>query len=321
MDKATVHLGIVILHYLNLNDTCETIQSIKERLDTDKYHIVVVDNASPNGSGTELKEKYFSDDHVTVLLNEKNLGFSAGNNVGIEFLKKNYHVEFVVLSNNDIVLYDEHFYEKVQRAFQKTQFAVMGPLIMTADGRCDANPISDVPYTREDSLAEIAQYEKLVKLGQMGMYPVYARYDYYMRKLFSKYREKHSGVLQKDRSRGLYLKERQNIVLHGCFMVFSNVYFKTFRGLDERTFMFSEENILFQHLKQAGLKMLYYPEIAIYHKEGASVNKAYAEGVKAKLFRYEMKIKSHRAYIELIDEIDEGKNSYYYLGEKTQSRR
>lgn len=313
MRKEQIDLGIVILHYLNVDDTYETVQSFKDRLDTDSYRLVIVDNASPDGSGKLLMEKYQEDEKIVVILNEKNLGFSAGNNIGIEFMHQNYSFEFLVLSNNDIYLYEEHFQKKIKREYNVSGFAVMGPLIMTAESKCDANPISEKPYSKEDSLAEIALYKKWIKLGEKGLYPLYAKYDYYMRKLFSGYRNRHAGVIQKDRSKGLFLKKRDNIVLHGCFMIFSQIYFERFRGLDERTFMYSEENILYQHLKAMGMKMLYFPEIAIYHKEGASVNKAFKGDVKAKMFRYKVKMEAHQRYVQLLDELANGETKYCYL--------
>lgn len=315
MGKEKIDFGIVILHYLNIDDTYETVQSFKERLDTDNYRLVIVDNASPDGSGKILMEKYQADEKVVVILNEKNLGFSAGNNIGIEYMHQNYSFEFLVLSNNDIYLYEENFYKKVKQEYEISQFAVMGPLIMTVEGKCDANPISDKPYSKEDSLAEIAQYKKWIKLGEKGLYPLYARYDYYMKKFFSSYRNRHTGVIQKDRSNGLFLKKRDSIVLHGCFLIFSQTYFEKFRGLDERTFMYSEENILYWHLKALGMNMLYFPEIAIYHKEGASVNKAFKDNENAKMFRYKMKIEAHQSYIKLMDEFANGETKYCYLGE------
>ncbi len=63
------------------------IQLRKNR--TDMYKIVIVDNASPDKSGALLKEHYKNDDHVEVLLNQENLGFARGNNVGFRYAEKN----------------------------------------------------------------------------------------------------------------------------------------------------------------------------------------------------------------------------------------
>ena len=54
----------------------DCVASIDNNIDTEKYHIVIVDNASPNGSGKELEEYYEHSEKVTVLLSEENLGFA-----------------------------------------------------------------------------------------------------------------------------------------------------------------------------------------------------------------------------------------------------
>lgn len=62
-----------------MEETINCVSSIRKNIDTSNYHIIVVDNASPNKTGFQLK-KYGDDSTVTVLLSEKNLGFANGNN-------------------------------------------------------------------------------------------------------------------------------------------------------------------------------------------------------------------------------------------------
>ena len=302
--KQALDLAFVILHYLNMEDTIETVESIRNKVDTGAYHIVVVDNASPDDSGKELEARYRNAQHVDVILNERNLGFSAGNNAGIIHLRTLYSPKFIILSNNDIQLYDDHLFEKTNAEYQRSGFAVMGPMILTADGRCDANPISDVPYSRKECENEILQYQRLIRRAENGTYKLWAKYDYYMKKFVTRYRVQHQGPVQKDRSAGVFLQKRENVVLHGCFMIFSEKYFEHFEGLDVRTFMYSEENILYTHMQHLSLIMLYNPDIIVYHKEGASVNNAFKGGIDAKVFRYRTKIQAHQGYLSLLDELD-----------------
>lgn len=53
-----------------------------------KVSIVIVDNASANGTGRELQQLYQGAENIYVILNPENLGFARGNNVGFEFAKK-----------------------------------------------------------------------------------------------------------------------------------------------------------------------------------------------------------------------------------------
>ena len=77
--------GFVILHYMTADDTINCVESIKEKCFD--YEIVIVDNASPNGSGKILETKYSKESKINVLTLEKNIGFDCGNNAGINFLR------------------------------------------------------------------------------------------------------------------------------------------------------------------------------------------------------------------------------------------
>ena len=71
----------VILHYLSEKMTIECIDQLEKIKGTSDINIVVVDNASANGSGKRLKERYEKTSYCTVLLNAENMGFAKGNNV------------------------------------------------------------------------------------------------------------------------------------------------------------------------------------------------------------------------------------------------
>ena len=64
--------AFVILHYYTVDDTVECVNSIKELENyNNNVEIVIVDNASPNGSGKEIKEKYENDKKIHVILSER----------------------------------------------------------------------------------------------------------------------------------------------------------------------------------------------------------------------------------------------------------
>ena len=120
----------VILHYLAIDETYKSVDSIEKKIDTDMYKIVIVDNASPDKSGALLKEHYKNDDHVEVLLNQENLGFARGNNVGFRYAEKTWNPSYIVLMNNDVYLLDDDFLEKVEKEYKRSQFAVLGPMVL-----------------------------------------------------------------------------------------------------------------------------------------------------------------------------------------------
>ena len=79
--------AFVILHYRAAEMTRTCVERIRA-LNGSNY-IVIVDNASPNGTGELLAEEYAGEDNITVLLNQENAGFARGNNLGIRWVCEN----------------------------------------------------------------------------------------------------------------------------------------------------------------------------------------------------------------------------------------
>lgn len=86
----------VILHYMTPEYTKKCVESIQCRLDTKKYKIIIVDNASPDKSGQMLATLYKSSEDVDVVLLEENCGFAKGNNIGIKLSCEKYNPKFVM---------------------------------------------------------------------------------------------------------------------------------------------------------------------------------------------------------------------------------
>ena len=93
------HVAIILLNYNNAPDTMACVDSLRE-LSYKNYSIIVVDNASPDGSGIELQKKF---PDLTVILNRENGGFAAGNNVGI-LRAIGEKSEYLWILNNDTVV-------------------------------------------------------------------------------------------------------------------------------------------------------------------------------------------------------------------------
>ena len=103
-----MELCFVILHYRTSEDTIECVRSIQE-LDG-KYNIVIVDNASQNGSIEKVESIFSSDNKIFIIKNQKNLGFAEGNNIGYDYARKQLHATMVAVLNNDIVIKQNNFF-------------------------------------------------------------------------------------------------------------------------------------------------------------------------------------------------------------------
>ena len=80
--------SIIILSYNTLDMTKNCIESIEKSTNKEDYEIVIVDNASTDGSVEYLK----SLEGVKVIFNQENKGFAGGCNVGIKAAEKDYDI-------------------------------------------------------------------------------------------------------------------------------------------------------------------------------------------------------------------------------------
>jgi GT2 family glycosyltransferase len=89
-------VAIILVNWNSFSLTADCINSLRE-MNFAGYDIIVTDNASADGSGRKLKEN-FSD--IILLEAPTNLGFTGGNNIGMNYALANGY-EYIFLLNND----------------------------------------------------------------------------------------------------------------------------------------------------------------------------------------------------------------------------
>lgn len=277
-----VKFAFVILHYGPADITLSAVRSVMslENKGNDVF-VIVVDNASPDCTGEMVRRQIEFMPNVYFIKSEKNLGFACGNNLGFSFAKNELMANFIILMNNDAVIESKNFCEMVMNDFANTQYAVLGPDIRTPSGR-HQNPL------RLQMLKGMR-----LKLTQAYLYLDLIRTWLFLTPLFLKIckNQKHR-TLQSQRC------SSDNVELHGSFLIFSPLYIRKFDGLDDRTFMYCEEEFLFARCVANGLKSRYNPAIKILHNE--SEGNQYGIGYirKRRLFRIKGCLKSLKIYSE-----------------------
>lgn len=93
-------VSILILNWNTRDLLLDCIESIRSQTHGIDYEIVVVDNASSDGSVAAVAERY---PDIRIVVNEKNEGFARGNNIGMDSCTGRY----ICLSNTDIVVLDD----------------------------------------------------------------------------------------------------------------------------------------------------------------------------------------------------------------------
>ena len=106
----------IILHYKNLPDTIACIASIRKVDPSSK--IVVVDNATLTNEEKKLIEKKVD----ALLVMSQNIGFAKANNKGCQYAYENFQTEFYVVLNNDTLVLQDDFCEKVSKLYKRISF-------------------------------------------------------------------------------------------------------------------------------------------------------------------------------------------------------
>ena len=276
-------IAFVILHYNAIEETNKCIQYIKDNIDTEDYGIVVVDNASPDGSGKILMKSYEGDEKIKIVINNKNMGFARGNNVGFRVAKQEYCPKYIVMLNNDVFLIERELLKKLEDEYQKSKFYVAGPMILTGDGRCDVNPDRAVIKNKKDIDILLKKYKK-----------IYKRYKFYYAGVYYKLTRIYDIILglNNKKENKKYLDRQEDVKLHGCCLLFSENYIKEYDGLDESTFLYWEEEFLYKHMIDDKKKTVYNPNIIVYHQEDASTDSVVMNNRKKQMFIYKHYIQS-----------------------------
>lgn len=282
-----MQITFVILHYLTEQDTVECVESILNNIEYDNYSIIIVDNGSSNGSGKKIKDRYQNIKKVDVILSEVNLGFAKGNNLGFIKAKHVYRSDFIVVMNNDMIINQHDFVDKVISNYNETKFAVLGPDIISVIDRCHQNPQTTRIINRKDAMFQLARHSMLLVINYLKLEPL-------VKTILKSI--KHKNVVN--------YKEKfkmKNVQLHGSCLIFSPKYIQRFDGLYDKTFMYFEEDILFYICRKNKLLTVYSPELQIFHKEDSATNEFLKNNLSKNRFVYKHSIKSIIELLKLMN--------------------
>lgn len=119
-------VSVIIVNYNTFQVTRECIDSIVEKTHSISYEIILVDNASTDGS----KESFEQDSRITYIYSEHNGGFGYGNNLGMKVAKGKYFF----LLNSDTLLVNNAIKEFYDYAEAQNEKYLYGCYLMHDDG-------------------------------------------------------------------------------------------------------------------------------------------------------------------------------------------
>ena len=276
-------ISFVVLHYQALEETQDCVSAIFEKIKENKK-IIIVDNHSPNGSGQKLKTAYADHPDVEVILMEENLGFAKGNNIGFKAAKKD-NPQYIVVMNNDLFMQDSDFVDKLDYAFNKWKFDILGPDIFSTRDNVHQNPQRLYNY----SLEELEKAKKRLELKKLFKYLLKIKYMVPLIKKTKTAKEKYVD------------HPLENVVLHGACYIFSKKYIDNHNNcFYNDTFMYYESYILHYLGQRENLKLLYYPEIKVLHHEDVATNQTYKSIYSKTLFVNRCLLDSCNKFIKIM---------------------
>lgn len=248
----------VILHYQNLEVTIDCIKSL-DKIKNNNSIILVVDNGSPNQSGTLIKEKFNHRNDIKVIINTKNLGFAKGNNLGYSIAKNDFNADIIVVMNNDVFINDNDFENKIKEMINAETVHIIAPDIVTS------NLLHQNPH----------------RLKRLSNYRVIKRILFYSVVLLSvKIKHLADKIVERIYKRSLNKNKRDNqnssiynIVPHGACIIYTREYIKNEDiAFIPTTFLFCEEDLLYDYAIKKNYTIVYWPRLQVKHLEDASIN-------------------------------------------------
>jgi GT2 family glycosyltransferase len=119
-------LSIIIVNYNTKGLLEDCITSIRKSIKEIKHEIIVVDNASKDGSVEMLKEKY---PEVKIIDNTYNAGFAKANNQGYSVSTGKY----ILLLNSDTVVLNQALDRLIAFIEKHDEAAIVGPKLLNSD--------------------------------------------------------------------------------------------------------------------------------------------------------------------------------------------
>ena len=176
-----------------------------------------------------------SNKRLVIVRNEKNYGYSEGNNIGMEYVQKALKTDYIVLLNNDVVVDPQFLTELVKITERDGKVGFVGPKIYYYDQR-------NIIYS---SGARINFFFLHSKGGQ--------------------------GMVDK----GQFDTLKEVDALNGCALLLRSSLLESVGKLDPDYFAYAEEIDWCIRAKREGYRIIYAPKAIVFHKGAKSTGQGF----------------------------------------------
>ncbi len=241
-----MRLSIVIVNY-NVRVFLENaLAALTRALEGIDGEIIVVDNASDDGSVEMLRQKFPG---VSLIANTVNKGFAAGNNLALPRCRG----EYILLINPDTVVQEDTLRALIGYMDEHPSVGLATCKILNPDGTLEL-------ACRRSFPTPWVAFSKII--GLSALFP--------HSKLFGRY-----NLTYKDPN-----AECEVDAVSGSFMFLRKTVAEQVGGLDEQFFMYGEDLDWCYRIKQAGWRVMYTPATQIIHYRGQSTKRSDIDEVR-----------------------------------------
>lgn len=232
-----IDISVVIVNYNTKKLTSDAISSVFKFTKSVTFEVIVVDNASEDGSQNLIKTKF---PKVKLIENKENLGFGRANNRGMKIAKGDY----IFLLNSDAYLIENSLKKLFDYAKKQEDLGMLAPLILNED-RTTQQSVGFFPH-----LPQVFYWMSFLDdlPGGTILNPYHVDHD------------------------SFYKKEHDVDWSTGAAMFVPKKVVDKVGAFDENIFMYGEDVDWCFRIKRANYKIIYSPATKIVHIGSGSSN-------------------------------------------------
>lgn len=232
MGQTMLDLSIVIVNWNTRDLADQAIASLYRHEDPSRFEIILVDNASTDGSAAHLISKY---PQVRVIANDRNVGFAKANNQGAAMARGKH----LLLFNSDAYL-DAAVLDRCMKIAKAAGPCLLGCRLLNRDGSVQLSA------------------DRFPSVGK------------YLLEVFSSTEREARRSLK--RQAGWNQESNRVDWLTGAFLLLDLDLYLSLGGLEESIFMYGEDVELCHRAGKSGIPCIYAPGPAVVHLGGGSVD-------------------------------------------------
>jgi GT2 family glycosyltransferase len=257
---------IITVNYNNYDVTLKFVNSLR-KLDLFTYiRIVIVDN-SVNEEDCLVLNKYVDDNslnNISILKSEINRGYFGAVSYAVSELNLNLvDNDFCIISNNDIIINDVEFFSKTMQNIGIAD--IIAPSVISLLSGKDQNPYRENEITKLQKLAIRVYFVNYI-IG-------YASLLFW---LFFKFIKGNANLSE--------IHEHNIYSGHGSFIILSAEYFRKGGYIDDRLFLYGEEEFITSISKRFCMNIRYLPDLKVYHDEHKTTD---SKNLTRKIYKYQ----------------------------------